>query len=106
MTSIRWTVLCAAASTLIGGSAARGAPPATGPATRPAMTPANLEEITTRLTLRPSAAGRGVVKYKLLPDLVDQVPGNAATLYLMAREFWPDPRKTEELLYPENHRFD
>lgn len=108
MASIRWTVLCVAVVGLSGVSVVRGGPlAATAPAaTRPAMTAADLEAITTRLTLRPSAAGRGVVKYTLLPDLADQVPGNAATLYLMAREFWPDPQKTSELLYPENHRFD
>jgi hypothetical protein len=106
MTSIRWTALCVAGLALIGVSAARGEPSAAAPATRAAMTAADLEAITTRLTLRPSAAARGVVKFKLLPDLADQVPGNAATLYLMAREFWPDPQKTSELLYPEDHRFD
>src|SRR5690242_5041912 len=49
-----------------------------------------LSEETTRLTLRPAAAPVPALKYQLLPELVDQTPGNAAMLYRRAQApGWP-----------------
>jgi len=59
----------------------------------------------TKLTLHPSAATQPVSRYRLLPDLVDQTPGNAVTLYLQVRNTFPDQKTTEEILWPENHKF-
>jgi hypothetical protein len=39
-----------------------------------------------RLTIDPAAPGRPALRNALLPDPIDQVPGNAATLYLIAFE--------------------
>lgn len=88
-------LLCVAASTV-------GAAPATAPATQPAAAGPQV----TKLTLHPSPTTQPALRYKLLPDLVDQAPGNAVPLYLLARRHWPDQKTNNELLYPENERFD
>ena len=46
------------------------------------------------------------MRYKLLPDLVDQTPGDAVPLYLMMQRSWPDARTTSEILYPEKNTYD
>ena len=73
-------------------------------ATAPATQPAGPEP--DKLTLRPSAATQPASRYSLLPDPADQTPGDAVTLYLLARRFWPDQKTTNEVLSPENGRFD
>jgi len=73
-------------------------------ATAPATQPAGPEP--TKLTLRPSAATQPASRHSLLPDPGDQTPGDAVTLYLLARRFWPDQKTTDEVLSPENGRFD
>jgi hypothetical protein len=82
-------------------SSAAPAPPA---ATAPATQPRGPDVIT--MALRPMATTQPALAHKLLPDLADQTPGNAVTLYLMARRFWPDQKTTNEILYPENERYD
>ena len=42
----------------------------------------SVEEI--RLTVHPAAAAVPALRYHFVPELVDQVPGNAALLYLTA----------------------
>jgi hypothetical protein len=59
-------VLAACGAALLAATAARAAPP-------------NVEPI--RLTLRPAAAPEPALRYRLLPELRDQKPGNAAELY-------------------------
>jgi hypothetical protein len=49
------------------------ADPDTAPATQP-----------TRLMLHPAPLPRPVLKYRLMPDVIDLTPGNAATMYLLA----------------------
>jgi hypothetical protein len=49
------------------------AEPATDPATQP-----------TRLTLHPAPLPRPALTYRLMPDVIDLTPGNAATMYLLA----------------------
>lgn len=51
-----------------------------------------------RLTIRPVAATQPSLKYKFLPELIDQTPGNAATLYLMASKLGPEPKQARELM--------
>jgi hypothetical protein len=46
--------------------------------------PPQVEEI--RLTVHPAAAAVPAMRYHFMPDLVDQVPGNAALLYLTAAQ--------------------
>lgn len=54
------------------------------PAMARADTSAQGEDV--RLTIHPAAPGRPALRNALLPDPVDQAPGNAATLYLIAFE--------------------
>jgi hypothetical protein len=75
-------------------------PPAAAPATQPAGPDVE------KLTLHPSSAGPTPADFRLLPDVVDQTPGDAVPLYLMARRYWPDAKTTDEILYPENHKYD
>ena len=75
-------------------------PPESAPATQPTAPAVD------KLTLHPAAASQPSLRHKLLPDLIDQTPGNAVTLYLIARRFWPDQKTTNEVLQPENGRFD
>lgn len=52
-----------------------------------------------RTTVRPVATTEPALQYKLLPELTDQTPGNAATLYLMASKLGPsDPKLASELM--------
>jgi hypothetical protein len=55
------------------------------------------QELVVRLTVRPSATTQSSLQFKLLPELVDQTPGNAATLYLMASKLGPDRKLGYEL---------
>ena len=51
-----------------------------------------------KLDLRhPAATTQPVLKYKLLPDVTEQSPGNAALLYLVATKLAPDAKATVEL---------
>lgn len=77
-------------------------PPVTEPTTQSRPSGPEVE----RWSLRPSLASQNPLQYKLLPDLVEQTPGNAVPLYLMAHRFWPDQKTTDEVLQPENGRFD
>jgi len=83
------TVLCAAA--LVGGWVSGhlvlAAAPATAPVTQPDTQPAGPEVV--KLTLHPSATTQPALQYKLLPDLFDQMPGNAAPLYAVAGDLLP-----------------
>jgi hypothetical protein len=72
------------------------------PATAPTTILPNLD----KWTIRPALAGGNPMQYRLLPDAFEQVPGNAVPLYLMSRQFWPDQKTTDEILTPENHRYD
>ncbi|HEX4793982.1 MAG TPA: hypothetical protein VH370_09330 [Humisphaera sp.] len=57
-----------------------------------------------KLDLRhPAATTQPALKYKLLPDVTEQTPGNAALLYLIATKLAPDAKTTEDLdrkIYP------
>lgn len=50
-----------------------------------------------RLSIRPVATTQPSLQYKLLPDLTDQTPGNAATLYLIGSKMGPDRKEALEL---------
>lgn len=99
--------MTAAAPSLLRAQAPAAPAPApaatTAPATQPAA-PAGPSVF--QLTLHPSPATQPAPRYKLLPDLADQTPGNAVPLYLLARRSWPDQKTTSEVLYPENERYD
>jgi len=58
-----------------------------------------------RLTVHPAAATQPS-EYRLLPGLAELTPGNAVPLYLMVQIVFPDDKTTEEVLYPENHKYD
>src|SRR5579864_255842 len=58
------------------------------------------------LTLHPSATTQPALQYRLLPDWTDLKEGNAVTLYLVARRYWPDQKTTDEVLSPEKGRYD
>ncbi len=60
-----------------------------------ALAQAPSEEELTKLTLRPAAAPSPALKYKLLPELMDQTPGNAALEYYRAfsPEWWTNIRQ-------------
>jgi hypothetical protein len=62
-------------------------------AAAPAQAPSEVEP--TKLTLSPAAAPSPALKYKLLPDLIDQTPGNAALEYYRAfsPEWWGNIRQ-------------
>jgi hypothetical protein len=49
------------------------------------------------LELHAAAATRPSLRYPLLPEVIDQRPGNGATLYLSAARIGPDPKAAEEL---------
>lgn len=51
-----------------------------------------------RITIHPVATTQSSLQYKLLPELTDQTPGNAAPLYLMASKLGPDPKQASEAL--------
>lgn len=51
-----------------------------------------------RLSIHPSAATQPSLRYTFLPDLTDQTPGNAATLYLIASKLGPAQNEADELL--------
>lgn len=61
-------------------------PAATAPASRQTPRGPQVE----KLTLRPALADPAALRLKLLPDLVDQNPGDAVPLYLLSRRFWPE----------------
>ncbi|MDB5298851.1 MAG: hypothetical protein JWO87_514 [Phycisphaerales bacterium] len=65
---------------------------AAGPATRPQ--PRYLRVV--KMTLHPVATTRPALQYKLLPDLTEQSPGNAVTLYLSAAKSGPDGKFARE----------
>jgi hypothetical protein len=52
------------------------------------MPPALRTEVV-RLRLHPSPATQPALEHRLLPDLTEQAPGDAATLYLIAAEIMP-----------------
>jgi hypothetical protein len=62
-------------------------------AAAPAQPPSEAEPI--KLTLSPAAAPSPALKYKLLPELMDQTPGNAALEYYRAfsPEWWTNIRQ-------------
>jgi hypothetical protein len=51
-----------------------------------------------KMTLHPVATTRPALQYKLLPDLAEQTPGNAVTLYFIAAKSGPDSKVAEELV--------
>lgn len=63
-------------------------------------------DFATNLTLHPSAATQPVSRYRLLPDLTEQTPGNAVLLYLQVRDAFPDQKTTDEVLWPDHHKLD
>jgi hypothetical protein len=63
------------------------------------QTPA-IEEI--RLTVHPAAVPAPPMRFRLLPDLVDQIPGNAALLYLTAAQQMALSRGEPENFPPGN----
>src|SRR5438445_1732870 len=67
---------------------------AAAPSTRPHGRP----QPVVKLTVYPVAVTRPAVQYKLLPELAQQEPGNAATLYLVAAKLGPDPKTAKQLL--------
>jgi len=46
------------------------------------------------------------MQYRLLPDATDLTEGNAVTLYLLARRSWPDQQTTNDVLSPENAKYN
>ena len=56
------------------------------------------QERVERLTIHPVATTQSSLQYNLLPELMDQAPGNAAPLYLMASKLGPDPKQASEAL--------
>jgi hypothetical protein len=74
----------------------------TQPTTQPQADVPGLE----KWVVRPSPASQDPLEYRLLPDLVEQTPGNAVQLYLEATRFWPGAKTSGEVLYPENNKFD
>lgn len=86
--------------------ASRAAAPATRPATAPATLPQAPGPEVRKLTLRPSPVTQPALRYRLLPDLVDQTPGNAVPLYLLTRRFWPDPKSWDEFHHTDKGRLD
>ena len=70
----------------------------------PATRPAGPETI--KLTLHASPATQPVSRYRLLPDPGELTPGNAVTMYLLARRYWPDQKTTDGVLWPENRKYD
>lgn len=73
--------------------------PTTVPATAPVLPPLETEVV--KLTLRPSATTRPALRYALLPEVVDQTPGDASLLYSFAAKLLPE-RYGE--LFPENEQ--
>jgi len=69
------------------GRVLSAAPPATAPATRSETQPAGPE--VERIILHPSATTQPALQYKLLPDPLDETPGNAAMLYATAVDLLP-----------------
>src|SRR4051812_12649211 len=57
------------------------------------------------ITLHPAPATRPSLAFRLLPDLVDQRPGNAAPLYLTAARIGPDPKASDDLTGKLGDRF-
>jgi hypothetical protein len=51
-----------------------------------------------KMTLHPVATTRPALQYKLLPDLTEQTPGNAVTLYFIAAKSGPDTKAADELI--------
>ena len=76
-----------------------GTTPSAGPATRP------LEPWVHKLTVRPSAAPRPALRYRLLPDVTDRTAGDASLLYMIAAKRMPEPTRYGEL-FPENETVD
>ena len=74
--------------------------------TTPTTQPATFGPEVEQWIVRPSPASDDSLQYSLLPNVVDQTPGNAVPLYLLARRYWPDQKTTDEVLEPENSRFD
>jgi hypothetical protein len=72
----------------------------------PATAPTTILPNVDKWTIHPALAGGNPMQYRLLPDAFEQRPGNAVPLYLMSRQFWPDQKTTDEILWPENHRYD
>jgi hypothetical protein len=71
--------------------------------TRPQTQPAGPDVV--KLTLHPSRVTRQSKRLRLLPDLIDQEPGNAATLYLLAASLKPD-KFADRLEKPEQLPLD
>src|SRR5689334_22990821 len=93
-------LLCALLASLVKLSLC---PAQAAPASRPSSRPAGPEVL--KLTLQPMPATRPVLAHKLLPDVFDQTPGNAATLYMIAARRTPD-RKTAKDLYEKFDYFE
>ncbi|MDB5293531.1 MAG: hypothetical protein JWL69_4772 [Phycisphaerales bacterium] len=65
-------------------------------ATNPATRPQTREVRVVKMTLHPVATSRPALQYKLLPDLTEQTPGNAVTLYFSAAKSGPDGKIARE----------
>ena len=59
---------------------------------------ASTEEPVERLTLHAVATTQPSVQFKLLPELIEQTPGNAATLYLMAFKLGPQAKEASDAM--------
>jgi len=98
--------LCAELAAIVALSAFRAQAADNTSATAPTTQPqASVPEVE-KWVLRPSLASQNPLQYRLLPDLGEQTPGNAVPLYLEASRFWPDQKTTDEVLWPENNRYD
>ncbi len=66
-------------------------------ATRPAAPNPKGPKLT-ELTVRPAPAPEAALDYRLLPELLDQTPGNAAPLYYIAQQIMPGRDRWHEKL--------
>src|SRR5438874_216232 len=71
-------------------------PPTSAPAATQPAKPVTFDKIIS-LTLHPAALPRPALRYRLFPDLLDQLPGNAAPTYLLAAELLPSTESQKQL---------
>jgi len=57
------------------------------------------------LSVHAAPATRPSLRYKLLPEVIDQHPGNGAPLYLAAARVGPDPKAADNLTSKAGERF-
>lgn len=97
MLNIKLSLLALVA--LLSFGAAASASPA---ATQPTMEPENSGPVVVHLTLHPMAISQPVLRYRLLPPVADQRPGNGAIQYMMAVQSLPPDKDDKSPDDPQN----